>query len=122
MKNLVYFFNTLAGLTLAACGNQAAEKKEKLAIVTTNSILSDLVKNVGKTKLSCIVLCQLGQTLTNMNRYQKTLRKLLKRTFYSLTANLETGGNGWFNKLMKTAKKLRIKITFLQAKMLRHNI
>ena len=28
--------------------------------------------------------------------------------------NLETGGNGWFNKLMKTAKKLRIKITFLQ--------
>lgn len=87
MKKFSLFFLTLlAGLTLAACGNQAAEKKEKLAIVTTNSILSDLVKNVGKTKLSCIVLCQLGQTLTNMNRYQKTLRKLLKRTFYSLTA------------------------------------
>ena len=80
------FLTLLAGLTLAACGNQAAEKKEKLAIVTTNSILSDLVKMLGKTKLSCIVLCQLGQTLTNMNRYQKTLRKLLKRTFYSLTA------------------------------------
>ena len=28
MKNLVYFLTLLAGLTLAACGNQAAEKKE----------------------------------------------------------------------------------------------
>ena len=45
MKKFSLFFLTLlAGLTLAACGNQAAEKKEKLAIVTTNSILSDLVK------------------------------------------------------------------------------
>ena len=48
MKNLVYFLTLLAGLTLAACGNQAAEKKEKLAIVTTNSILSDLVKMLGR--------------------------------------------------------------------------
>ena len=52
MKKFSLFFLTLlAGLTLAACGNQAAEKKEKLAIVTTNSILSDLVKNVGEDKI-----------------------------------------------------------------------
>ena len=44
MKKFSLFFLTLiAGLTLVACGNQAAENKEKLAIVTKNSIQSDLV-------------------------------------------------------------------------------
>ena len=28
MKNLVYFLTLLAGLTLAACGNQAAERRK----------------------------------------------------------------------------------------------
>ena len=61
MKKFSLFFLTLlAGLTLAVCGNQAAEKKEKLAIVTTNSILSDLVKNVGQDKIELHSIVPIG--------------------------------------------------------------
>ena len=107
------FFNTLAGLTLAACGNQAAEKKEKLAIVTTNSILSDLVKNVGQDKIELHSIVPIG---TDPHEYEPLPEDIAKASEADILffngLNLETGGNGWFNKLMKTAKKLRIKILF----------
>ncbi len=52
MKKFSLFFLTLlAGLTLLLAGIEPLKKKEKLAIVTTNSILSDLVKNVGQDKI-----------------------------------------------------------------------
>ena len=111
------FLTLLAGLTLAACGNQAAEKKEKLAIVTTNSILSDLVKNVGQDKIELHSIVPIG---TDPHEYEPLPEDIAKASEADILffngLNLETGGNGWFNKLMKTAKKLRIKITFLQAK------
>ena len=98
MKKFSLFFLTLlAGLTLAACGNQAAEKKEKLAIVTTNSILSDLVKNVGEDKIELHSIVPIG---TDPHEYEPLPEDIAKASEADILffngLNLETGGNGWF--------------------------
>lgn len=118
MKKFSLFFLTLlAGLTLAACGNQAAEKKEKLAIVTTNSILSDLVKNVGEDKIELHSIVPIG---TDPHEYEPLPEDIAKASEADILffngLNLETGGNGWFNKLMKTAKKVENKDYFSTSK------
>lgn len=118
MKKFSLFFLTLlAGLTLAACGNQAAEKKEKLAIVTTNSILSDLVKNVGQDKIELHSIVPIG---TDPHEYEPLPEDIAKASEADILffngLNLETGGNGWFNKLMKTAKKVENKDYFSTSK------
>ena len=118
MKKFSLFFLTLlAGLTLAACGNQAAEKKENLAIVTTNSILSDLVKNVGQDKIELHSIVPIG---TDPHEYEPLPEDIAKASEADILffngLNLETGGNGWFNKLMKTAKKVENKDYFSTSK------
>lgn len=118
MKKFSLFFLTLlAGLTLAACGNQATEKKEKLAIVTTNSILSDLVKNVGQDKIELHSIVPIG---TDPHEYEPLPEDIAKASEADILffngLNLETGGNGWFNKLMKTAKKVENKDYFSTSK------
>ena len=99
------FFNTFSRVNVSACGNQAAEKKEKLAIVTTNSILSDLVKNVGEDKIELHSIVPIG---TDPHEYEPLPEDIAKASEADILffngLNLETGGNGWFNKLMKTAK------------------
>ena len=97
----VYFF-------LNHRDNQAIQTtdNEKIHVVTTNSILEDMVRNVGKDRIELYSIVKRG---TDPHEYEP------QPTDVSATAdadvifhnglNLETGGNGWFTKLVKTSHK-----------------
>lgn len=104
------FAAIIGGLLLAGCGaknneNSAANDSEKLEVVATNSIIADMVKEVGKDKVSVHSIVPVG---TDPHEYEPLPEDIKKASeanvvFYN-GLNLETG-NGWFNKLMETAEK-----------------
>ncbi|TYR78554.1 metal ABC transporter substrate-binding protein [Priestia megaterium] len=103
-----------AMLVLAACSSNeksenessnATDKREKLQIVTTYSIVYDIVKNVGGDLVEIHSLAPIG---SNPHEYDPLPADVQKTTdadavFYN-GLNLEAG-NSWFNKLMETAGK-----------------
>lgn len=100
----------LAVLFLAGCGTKSSEKAtaddpEKVAVVATNSIIADMVKEVGKDQVSVHSIVPEG---TDPHEYEPLPEDIKQASnaqiiFYN-GLNLETG-NGWFEKLMTTAKK-----------------
>ncbi|RBW69230.1 metal ABC transporter substrate-binding protein [Bacillus taeanensis] len=101
-------------LLLAACSSneengskvsQGNEDGEKLQVVTTYSIIYDIVKNVGGDHVEIHSLAPIG---SNPHEYDPLPVDVQKTTdaaavFYN-GLNLEAG-NAWFNKLMETAGK-----------------
>lgn len=96
----------------AACGNSSsdssapADENAKLQVVATNSILADMIKNVAGDNVDLHSIVPVG---TDPHEYEPLPADIEKGTeadvvFYN-GLNLETGGNGWFTKLMKTAGK-----------------
>ncbi|MEJ6400034.1 metal ABC transporter substrate-binding protein [Nicoliella lavandulae] len=86
--------------------NSAESKNDKLHVVVTNSILEDMVKNIGKDRIDVYSIVRRG---TDPHEYEPKPEDIAATTnanaiFYN-GLNLETGGNGWFNKLVKTAHK-----------------
>jgi len=105
---LVFLVSTVL---MAACGapqNAAQPPKsdnDKLQVVTTYSILYDIVKNVGGDRVEIHSLAPVG---SNPHEYDPLPADVQKTTdadavFYN-GLNLEAG-NSWFEKLMQTAGK-----------------
>ncbi|RJS58954.1 metal ABC transporter substrate-binding protein [Bacillus sp. PK3_68] len=118
MKQLLKFLaaGVMAVLVLAGCGSgdKAGEqtgasagggKDDKLQIVTTYSILYDIVKNIGGDRVEIHSLAPVG---SNPHEYDPLPLDIQKATdadaiFYN-GLNLEAG-NSWFEKLLDTSGK-----------------
>ena len=92
---------------LSGCGNaeKAADKEGKLQVVTTYSILYDIVKNIGGDRIDIHSLAPVG---SNPHEFDPLPLDIQKTTdadvvFYN-GLNLEAG-NSWFEKLIETAGK-----------------
>lgn len=96
-------------MILAACGNQHKNEHSsnggKLKVVTTNSILYDMVKHVGGDKVEVHSIVPVGQDPHEYEVKPKDIKALTDADviFYN-GLNLETG-NGWFEKALKQAGK-----------------
>ncbi|WP_438314507.1 metal ABC transporter substrate-binding protein [Sporosarcina sp. FA9] len=109
MKKLILFLTTLIVVALiSACGQGATspkEKDEKLQIVTTYSIVYDMIKNVGGEHVEVHSLAPIG---SDPHNYDPLPNDLVLTTdadavFYN-GLNLEEG-NAWFNEMIETAGK-----------------
>lgn len=98
----------LSVLFLSACSSgksTTANNDGKIHVVTTYSIVYDIVKNVGGDLVEIHSLAPIG---SNPHEYDPLPEDVQKTTdadavFYN-GLNLEAG-NSWFNKLMETAGK-----------------
>lgn len=101
----------LALFLLASCGQEKSNGSpeisngEKIQVVTTYSIVYDIVKNVGGDLVEIHSLAPIG---SNPHEYDPLPEDVKKTTdadavFYN-GLNLEAG-NSWFNRLMETADK-----------------
>lgn len=113
-------FSTLALLAvaifaLAACSssNQSSQSSGKLQVVTTNSIIADITKNIAGDKIDLHSIVPVGKDPHEYEPLPEDVKKTSKADliFYN-GINLETGGNAWFTKLVKNANKTENKDYF----------
>lgn len=93
------------------------QQGDVLQVVATNSILADMIENVGGDH---VVVHSIVERGTNPHEYEPLPEDISKSTdadiiFYN-GLNLETGGSGWFNKLMQTSKKKENEDYFVASK------
>ncbi|GKQ42411.1 manganese ABC transporter substrate-binding protein [Companilactobacillus sp. RD055328] len=85
---------------------QTNNNNDKLQVVTTNSILEDMVHNVGKDRIELYSIVKRG---VDPHEYEPQPTDVSKSSDADVIIhnglNLETGGNGWFKKLVKTSHK-----------------
>lgn len=98
-------------------GEQKSTTSEKLRVVTTNSILEDMVEQVGGKHVQVYSIVKRG---TDPHEYDPTTDDIAAATeadvLFHNGLNLETGGSGWFSKLTKTANKRDDKEVFAVSK------
>ncbi len=98
-------------IALTACGSnnkkEATEKQDdRLQVVTTNSILENMVEEVGKDKVSIHSIVPRGKDPHEHEPLPEDISKATNADVIFFNGlNLETGGDGWFIKLMETSKK-----------------
>lgn len=107
----------LALIFLGACGQseEGGKSSDKLQVVATNSILADMAEIVGGDKVEVHSIVPVG---TDPHEYEPLPVDIAKSTeadliFYN-GLNLETGGSGWFAKLMETSNK-KAEVDFFSA-------
>ena len=108
MKKLLIITMILI-LFLSACGkgnnDSTSQSNEKIKVVTTNSILYDMVKNVGGDNVEIHSIVPIGQDPHEYEVKPKDIKALTDAdvVFYN-GLNLETG-NGWFKNALSQANK-----------------
>lgn len=116
MKNKLLLLAALLFVgVLGGCGNSPEEDKgstdapetteTKLKVVSTNSIIGDMVEKVGGELIDAHSIVPVGTDPHEYEPLPEDIRKASEAdvVFYN-GLNLETG-NGWFDKLMETAGK-----------------
>lgn len=107
-KTFALLISFMAVFLLVGCQSKSATSSEKkqLDVVVTNSILGDMAKNVGKERINLHSIVPVG---TDPHEYEPLPEDIAKASeadvLFFNGLNLETGGNGWFSKLMETADK-----------------
>lgn len=100
-------------LVVAACGlgslffgSTDTQQEAKVSVVVTNSILYDLVQQVGQEHVTVHSLVPVGKNPHEHEPLPEDITKVSEADviFYN-GLNLEAGGNGWFEKLMQTTAK-----------------
>lgn len=85
---------------------QTTTQNHKLRVVTANSILEDMVHNIGKDRIELYSIVKRG---TDPHEYDPRPQDVSKTSAADLVfhngLNLETGGSGWFKKLVQTSHK-----------------
>lgn len=95
----------LVAVMLTACGFGKTEKNDKLKVVTTNSILYDMAKNVAGDRAEIHSIVPIGQDPHEYEIKPKDIKALADADVVIYNGfNLESG-NGWFEKALKEANK-----------------
>ncbi len=112
-KNLIALIGVIAmiaGMAVFLNQRQNVEAEtttsDTLRVVSTNSIIDDMVQNVGGKYVQNYSIVQRG---TDPHEYEPRPADIAATAeadvvFYN-GLNLETGGNGWFKKLVQSSKK-----------------
>ena len=100
----------MLAIGLFACSNAKqnsnSSENSKLKVVTTNSIIADITKNIAGDKIELHSIVPVGQDPHEYEPLPDDVKKTSQADliFYN-GINLETGGNAWFTKLVQNAKK-----------------
>lgn len=109
LSSIFYFVNHHSSHTSA--------QHSKLRVVTTNSILEDMVVQVGGEKIHLHSMVARGTDPHEYEPKPKDIAETIEAdVLFHNGLNLETGGNGWFEKLIQTAKKENDKQVFAASK------
>ena len=98
----------LAVVTLTACTNKQGSNMDKLRVVTTNSIIADITKNIAGDKITLHSIVPVGKDPHEYEPLPDDVKKTSQADliFYN-GINLETGGNAWLHQNL--VKKCYIK-------------
>lgn len=104
---------------LCACNATSSNEDKHLKIVTTNSILADMTKEVTKSDAKVTSIVPIGQDPHEYEIKPKDVKALTDADVIIYNGfNLESG-NGWFEKALEQAgKKSQTKMLFKQLKTL----
>lgn len=108
LKNVLFSMLCIVIFALTACSGNRIEKEDtsgKLKVVTTYSILYDMVKQVCGDKVDVHSIAPIGADPHEYDPLPKDSMKMAEANvvFYN-GLNLEKG-NSWFEKLLKSADK-----------------
>lgn len=114
MKKILFaVLLVISSIVLLACGNGSSDKvkeTDKLKVVTTNSIIYDITKNIAGDLIQLDSIVPVGKDPHEYEALPEDIKKSTEADLIFFNGlNLETGGSAWFTKLMENAKKVENK-------------